>query len=29
LSMAVPPAFEVRLAAYGIDAGVMAARGEV
>ena len=27
--MAVPPAFEVRLAAYGIDSGVMAARAEV
>jgi methyl-accepting chemotaxis protein len=27
--MAVPPAFEVRLVAYGIDAGVMAARREV
>jgi methyl-accepting chemotaxis protein len=27
--MAVPPAFEVRLVAYGIDQGVMAARGEV
>jgi methyl-accepting chemotaxis protein len=27
--MAVPPAFEVRLVAYGIDAGAMAARREV
>jgi methyl-accepting chemotaxis protein len=27
--MAVPPAFEVRLVAYGIDAGVMTARHEV